>query len=84
MSTTSPSDLALGVVPAVGDGAAGLLLATIALHNLPEGMIVTAAALATGAATSTAFRLTALSAFGEPAGALIGAVAMSWSPAALP
>lgn len=79
-----PEGLALGVVPAVGEGAAGLLLATIALHNLPEGMIVAAAALAAGAATSAAFGLAALSAFGEPIGALIGAVAMSWSPAALP
>jgi ZIP family zinc transporter len=78
-----PEGLALGVAPAIGEAAAGLLLAGIALHNLPEGLAVAAAALAGGAAVPAAIGLAALSALGEPAGALIGAAAAAWSTAAL-
>lgn len=63
---------------------AGVITAvSIALHNIPEGMAVSAAALATGASRTRALAYTAVSTLGELVGAgLMLAVGRTLTPGA--
>ena len=80
-----PEGLAIGVAYAGTDAMHARALATgIAIQDVPEGLVIALALLAAGYRRASAVALGALSGLLEPAGALLGAAAVSVSVTLLP